>query len=437
MYKLSKFNYHCLNDAGELLLFNSYLGFNSMCKIKNKTVQRLFLENHTSLTDEILLKLVKKGIIVANELDEDMKLKSLITDTIASQRLGLTISPTEGCNFRCKYCYESHDNLNITNEVKENIIIFVRNNIHKYTNLHVSWFGGEPLLSLKTVQDMSKEFMKICNFNRRKYSSTMTTNGYLLDIDTFKTLLDCKINLFQISIDGIKTTHDYQRPTVTGKTTFDLIVKNLLEIKKLRERNFHIVIRSNVTKEIFNDLDEYIDLISSICENDNRFSVMINFAAVWSDNIDAEFQDTFFEDLTSLSPIYQKIIDSKKKIKFLLPLNTSESCCHLGTNNSFFIRPNGEIHKCTILFEDPNNIVGNLVNGKMVLNDKYYSKNLNPNMCAELYDCFYAPLCKGEVCPAKRSEKTECPSSKSILGYYLQLLDNYETFDVVDEGEII
>lgn len=60
--------------------------------------------------------------------------------------LQLIILPTEGCNFRCTYCYENHENKKMLPETKESIINFVEKNISKYTALRIEWFGGRTVM---------------------------------------------------------------------------------------------------------------------------------------------------------------------------------------------------------------------------------------------------------------------------------------------------
>lgn len=227
----------------------------------------------------------RKGIYVKETLDENHKLYSIIADVTNPSDLGLTISLTEKCNFACEYCCESRMLSEIDDNSKYKIVEYVKHNMHKYTGLSINWFGGEPLLALDTIDELSKEFLKICTFNRRKYSASITTNGYDLDLDVFNMLMKNRICDYQITIDGIKEIHDRQRHTKSGKPTFERIVYNLKRIKALPQRNFRIVLRSNLTQEIFNYLDEYIDFISEICENDSRFNLSICFASVWSNNI--------------------------------------------------------------------------------------------------------------------------------------------------------
>ena len=68
--------------------------------------------------------------------------------------------------------------------------------------MHISWFVGEPLLSLDKIiyaQERINSFVKKYNM---VIDSSMTTNGYLLSIQVFKKLIELKINKYNITIDG-------------------------------------------------------------------------------------------------------------------------------------------------------------------------------------------------------------------------------------------
>ena len=120
---------------------------------------------------------------------------------MSPQALRLTINPTETCNFACKYCYENHVLNKMSEKTQKEILKLVGNKIEKSTGLYVSWFGGEPLINRECLLYLSKNFLKISRFYKRRYSADMTTNAYLLDYDTFAEMLDCNIKKFQITVD--------------------------------------------------------------------------------------------------------------------------------------------------------------------------------------------------------------------------------------------
>lgn len=433
MYKQSKFNYSIRNSKGELLLFNCAAGETSMCKLSNPIYQKEYEQRKCISDDRVMTELIQRGIYVQEKLDENDKLYSIIGRVTNPSDLGLTISLTEKCNFACTYCYESGAIQKIDEGTKQKIVDFVKHNMHKYTGLSVNWFGGEPLLAVDVIEELSSNFLQICAFNRRKYSASITTNGYNLTLDVFNKLLKNRVFDYQITIDGIREIHDRQRHTKDGKPTFDRIVANLKNIKALSQRNFRIVLRSNLTQEIFDYLDEYIDFISEICENDDRFNLSICFASVWSDNLQKEVKEKFIYDRDSIIPLYDKLIKKNKKIYIASSITPEHGSCAYGKSNRFFIRPNGELHKCSVKFETPQNIVGEFLDGNLNLFDNCFEKTIRPQKCDQLEKCFYAPICKGEVCPSSRSSRgSVCPETKKHLQYVLQIFDNNERFILID-----
>jgi uncharacterized protein len=58
----------------------------------------------------------------------------------------------------------------MSKNIQDEIIQFVKENIHKYTGLHVAWFGGEPLLATNCINYLSENFIKICHFKKEDIS---------------------------------------------------------------------------------------------------------------------------------------------------------------------------------------------------------------------------------------------------------------------------
>lgn len=215
--KLSKYNYYTRNDNQELLLFNTLNGTKSFLKVsrENASAAEAFLSGKgekSGLSSSLYDELVKWGYVIPEELDEDVLLRAIYVDSISDPRLQITILPTEQCNFRCKYCYESFPDKVMSEETQSALLLFLKKNLGKYSALHISWFGGEPLLALDIIERLSEKIKEICAFYRKPYTASMTTNGFLLDADTFKRLLKCNVIYYQITVDGTKDIHDVQRP---------------------------------------------------------------------------------------------------------------------------------------------------------------------------------------------------------------------------------
>ena len=175
-YKTSMFNFIFQADD-ELILFNALEGLSSACRVDSKhrdEVRELLRPGNkvidASLSNENIVSLIRKGYLVEEDIDEKQKREALYTDIIdgSASILRLIILPTEQCNYRCKYCYESFKKGKMPQDIQESVIKYVRKNIGRYSGLRVSWFGGEPLLAMDVIEHISINLMDICRKARRK-----------------------------------------------------------------------------------------------------------------------------------------------------------------------------------------------------------------------------------------------------------------------------
>ena len=121
-----------------------------------------------------------------------------------------------------------------------NIKKFVSNELHKHSKLTVAWFGGEPLLAMDIIEDLSLYFLDICAKLKKPYFSMMTTNGYLLTPKNIDKLKKCHITGYQITLDGLSNTHNRQRVGINGNGTWEQIISNLIYFRdniKSKTRN--------------------------------------------------------------------------------------------------------------------------------------------------------------------------------------------------------
>lgn len=426
MLKHSKFNFCTQNEIGELLLYNSYIGLHSLCKLRKKKDIESFVSNDfDKLSNKTIMSLKERGLIVDIDENEDAKMYSQLLEVISPKNLNLIINPTEKCNFKCVYCYESFKHGEMSEETQSKVVSFVRNSIHNYTGLNVSWFGGEPLLSASTIMSLSDKFMRICRFNKRSYSSSITTNGYLLDSGLFNELLNRNVNNFQITIDGTKEIHDKQRVLASKKGTYDRIIKNLSSIKKSKARNFNIVLRVNFTEEIFDQFEIFLDDIKMLFDDDSRFTLSCYKVGDWGGSIPFEYRENLVRDSSSgMRKIYMKILESKQIIPIRFDyLNPGSGLCYAGKKNNFLISSDGSVHKCTIDFEEDQSTVGCLTNNCIKLSKQYFKYVCVPTTCGEFHNCFFSPVCTGDPCPIKGSNERRCSFVKDNLDIILQIAD--------------
>ena len=222
-------------------------------------------ENHP-----ILPLFVRRGLIV--NYDELAAINSL--GRAACFRPGavsLTLCPTIGCNFDCPYCFEEHRPGKMSPEVQDAVIRLTKRLLEfsAARSLHITWFGGEPLLAKDVIKCLSEKLIRLAEENGAKYTATVVTNGYLLDQQTADLLGEARVTRAQITLDGIGSAHDATRHLAGGGPTFDRIVSNLRHGKL----PFSVSIRHNVhdkNRAEMEPLARFVKELSS--ESGNRIS---------------------------------------------------------------------------------------------------------------------------------------------------------------------
>lgn len=442
-YKPSMFNYITKNRNKELLMFNSYTGTSSFTKISRDNCDMIekwlsgeLIPDYNSKEFEVLNK---RGFFVDSNKNEKASLKYKTMKFVNDNILHLTIFTTGQCNFRCEYCCESFEHGSMDKESQMKIVKYVEKNIKNFRGLQVDWFGGEPMLGYDAIKFLSENFMKICNLNKKPYIATITTNGYLLDVDTFKKMMKLKICSYTISIDGLEESHNRQRHLCNGNKTFKTIINNLKDIKKeVKTSAFQIKVRTNFTKEIFEQIDDYIDFFSAEL-NDNRFSFFIRLAADWGGESVKNIKESLLSS-KDVKKIYERFAASGKIKNFdaLISFFNFGGCvCSASQMNGYVIDTFANVYKCSRIYNKDFQVGMIKGNGILELDeDKVYEWLNNFDMCAN-DECKFAPLCLHEPCAKFRITSDcragkMCPSEVENINEIFQLLDlNSQYFKIL------
>lgn len=411
-YKLSRFNYVTESKDGEMILYNSYYGTESICKVSSEqkdTVAKVLKQNSFENIDpDVIEKLKKGGFLVDINCDEDQMLKFLYINKVNSGYLSLCILPTEQCNYRCQYCFESFKRGRMPESVQNGIIDYVEKNIRNYKGLNIDWFGGEPLVAMDIIEKMSERFIEICKKNRVPYVANVTSNGYLLTLNNFKKLYKYHVRDYTITIDGIRETHNEQKPLAGGGETFDRVIQNLLDIKENVKSNFfHVNIRTNFTMKIYEKMEEFVDFYYERFHGDRRFTFLARPAGDWGGDAVKEIKENLCT-IENFDKVLEKMTEFPKQLDYgtqFQALNPGSSMCLFTDINTFLIDSEGTIRKCSCLLDLDENRIGKVADDGSVQID-FSEKAKWVNFCdadEKCRECFFAPACLGNACPATTS----------------------------------
>lgn len=422
-YKLSKFN--CYTEYNNsTLIFNSLK--NSFSKIKQLDFQNIPINSFSNME---LKFFIKQGIIVENSCDEDELASEKLYKFANNKYLLFTILPTLDCQFRCAYCYEEKKHEVISDDVLNSLFLYIKNNIKGKNEIDISWFGGEPLLTQSKVFDFSKRVKELCKENKLKFSSGMTTNAYVLNLNTFKKCLDCGINHFQITIDGTKDIHDSLRFLKNHGGTFDQIISNLTSIRDYyvdkRNVKFSISIRINFVKESLEKFEEIIDFYDNLFGKDKRFYLFLKTVGDYGGDEVKKIDDKIVQ---ATDFPYIPLENKKIGITKYISINNTLNLCYAAHNNSLVVMPNGSIKKCTVSFDDKVNCVGKLNNKGEIIFNSDISKWDFSTFKLKIQRCRDCPLyanCYSLLCPLHPINRAKTCSN--IEKYKVDLIEIYKS----------
>ncbi|MBI1356699.1 MAG: radical SAM protein [Acidobacteria bacterium] len=285
-------------------------------------------------------------------------LQQKVVRALDNRILKLTLMPTEKCNFRCTYCYEDFALGRMPRKVVDGLKNLMSARAPELRVLDLRWFGGEPMLGYPVVEEICRHALDLrARHPRMQVVSSMTTNAYLLTRAKFLQLLDLGVRFYQISLDGYGEDHDQTRQRADGSGSFDRIWSNLLEMRSV-EGEFGIMLRVHFTPRNLPQIRKLVEAINQEFGHDSRFKVF--FKAITRlggpnneliERTSEAWQNAAKAELTKLVRRRDEVID---------PNGDGAYICYAAEPNSFVIRSNGQIARCTVAFDDPRNQVGRL-----------------------------------------------------------------------------
>lgn len=341
----------------------------------------------------LYMQLRSLGYIVEDTKDDDFfyveKMRNL-TQLYTESNLLLTIAPTRACNFDCSYCFE-HDRHGkpMTEEVEDKLIRFIKSYRSSNNQMHITWYGGEPLLAWDRVMSITKRIYDI----GKGFTSSMITNGYLLTEEKVAKLNYLKVNYLQITLDGAKATHDSRRCLINGQPTYDKILENIdLVMKSDFKGTIHVRVNVDERNE-----DEYVEVYRYVMSKyakdyGRRITVYPGFVK-GDDHADS----ACFFDAMRQGEFVQKMYEKYKIIPLnLFPRRHSQTCT-LTKRNGFVVGPEGELYKC---WDDVG--IDEMVVGSLDVNNDWNMPLIAEGMVAcsylddpECRECSFFPICNG------------------------------------------
>lgn len=277
-----------------------------------------------------------------------------------SRRLMMTVAPTLSCNFRCEYCFQGLDKpLNkMSSRTQAAVEQFIVEKLEGRQSLHLTWYGGEPLMHAQAIWSMSDRISEACRALEVHYSASMISNGYLMTPAIARSMRVAQISKVQITLDGAAETHDRRRHLASNRPTYARILENIEIVA--RERLFKVSVRVNIDGENErHSMDLLDDLAGRGLGLHNGVSVYfapVESVAEAADGCTSCLSKTGYaaaECRLQAAAFERGLMGVPKPPKFM-------GLCTALRPDSFVVTPNGDLHKCWDTVMDARRRVGSV-----------------------------------------------------------------------------
>lgn len=295
---------------------------------------------------ELYAELLNAGIIIDDDVDELEVLRENYNKAkYTDRRLYLMAYPSQDCNLKCWYCYESHKaGTRMSPNVIDSTVRYVKRCIsaNSFDRMQLGFFGGEPLLDFYMIAyPLAKNIQALCKKDNKSFSTFFVTNASLMNEDIVDKLGELN-PYFQITLDGDKEKHDHVRIWKKDKKgTYDKIINS---VKLLSERiprptdsdDPLITLRINYDNQTLKGMESVLDDLKDV----DRSKIRIHFERVWQTR--AFIND---EQRRLLLETFSKFV----KEGFILShgvFQRKSISCPSDSNSFLIVNHDGTIHKC-------------------------------------------------------------------------------------------
>ena len=220
-YRLMTFVVQAAVDDGLLLLHN----MTKEMVLLSQEEQAVFEQRPTNLPE-----LISHWFLVPEEHDDcqlSLQLRNVarLMEPKQTNITGYTVMTTSDCNARCFYCYElGQARRPMTEQTAQQVAEYITKHSGG-EEVSIGWFGGEPLFNKPVINHIANRLKEA----GVKYSSTMTSNGFLLDAETVKEAHDLwNLKNVQITIDGTEQTYNRVKAFIyKGVNAYETVMQNI------------------------------------------------------------------------------------------------------------------------------------------------------------------------------------------------------------------
>jgi uncharacterized protein len=240
------------------------------------------------------------------------------------------------------------------------------------SSLEIGWFGGEPTVAGDIVLEVMRHAQEVCRPRGVALRGGMTTIGFLLTGSAYRTYWEAGVTDYQITLDGPQEMHDTTRLQANGKGSFAAIWSNLLDIKQAGVGG-EILVRVHLTKRNIDAIPAFVAEVERVFGDDARF----RFSLQKIENLGGpnDISDLLIPAAPS-SWGHRAGMPAEVEPRAGAPETAMERehpddyVCYAAKANSYVVRADGRIGKCTVALKSDSNCIGHIrQDGTLAIDD--------------------------------------------------------------------
>ena len=378
--------YPAKDRPGHFLLYSTLRG--SMVLVPGATLRSAQAGSLTGTQAETLVRL---GMLVPDLEAEKDRMRGVIERANGRSRCFRAIVVLNlDCNLDCGYCYEGgfRGGHYMSRETADLLVeTLVRDQFSVGSDVSLSFYGGEPLLSQGVIQSISERLLRAAQKYEVSYSFSLVTNGTLLNRETAEKLLPFGLKGAKFTLDGPREIHDGQRPYASGAGSFDTIVDNISAVWDL----VPIQLGGNFREENFRAFPRLLDHLISRGITPEQLA-QVQFTPVTPKAGCAEYgSGCASSDEPWLIEALMFLREAIMARGFVTP-KPSVSACVVELASNMVVNWDGSLYKCPAFMGWQELSIGSLELGIADYGSSHCIGNWQTDSCLE---CPYLPLCFG------------------------------------------
>jgi uncharacterized protein len=381
--------YNSADNQDNILIYSTLRG--ATLQVSNGVVEALHNGTLEKGEQETLVRL---GILVPDAQAEQRQMIGYFDWANSNaRRYTALITLNLDCNLACPYCYEDHfRGKSYMSEATADLLVdsILNGPIATGKEVLLDFYGGEALLSVPLIYRIARPLYAAAAGKGTTFSFNLVTNGTLLTPQVVEDLLPLGLVAARVTIDGPPDIHNIQRPFVSGKGSFDLIVKNLKDVCGL----FKVQLGGNFTRDNYRRFPELLDILESEGVTPDKLN-MVQFSPVIPTAGEAGLGDFAMGCACTSEPwLIEASLFLREEI-LRRGWNTPKpklAGCMVEFENDMIVAWDGSLYKCPAFMGWDDLRIGTLADG---ISDYRESHNLDIWKCEECLECSYLPLCFG------------------------------------------